>query len=49
MRGKVDRSLADIVAFKQQWENAKASLRFRVIHVRTNRRYVLVSVAPLAR
>ncbi|NEX18798.1 hypothetical protein G3480_00415 [Thiorhodococcus mannitoliphagus] len=39
--GKVDRALSSISSFKARWENKEALLSFRVISVRTNRRFVL--------
>lgn len=43
--GWVDRDLEDIGAFKTNWENKKARLTFRVVSVRTNRRFILVDAA----
>lgn len=45
LRGKVDRSIEDILAFKRQWELIEASLRFRVIAVRKKERYVLMDAS----
>jgi hypothetical protein len=47
VRGKVDRGLGELSVFKQTWESVEACLRFRVVHVRTNRRYVLTAAAAL--
>ena len=44
--GKVDRSVTDIPAFKQRWENQTALFVFRVVRVRTRSRYILTSVEP---
>ena len=41
VRGKVDRNVEDISAFKAKWEDQAAILHFRVITVRANRRWVL--------
>ncbi|MCW8138430.1 MAG: hypothetical protein KIT58_05940 [Planctomycetota bacterium] len=45
LQGKVDRSVADIGVLKATWESRPATLRFRVIHVRTRRRFVLLAAA----
>jgi hypothetical protein len=45
IRGKVDRSVEDIVEFKRSWENVDAGLAFRVISIRAKERFVLVSAS----
>lgn len=45
VKGKIDRSLADIQSFKALVENRAALLRFRIVNVRANRRYVLMGPA----
>jgi len=45
VKGKIDRSLPDIQAFKALVENTTTLLRFRVVNVRANRRYVLMGTA----
>jgi hypothetical protein len=42
VKGKVDRTLPDIMVFKSQVENTSTLLRFRVVNVRASRRYVLM-------
>lgn len=48
LKGKVDRGIDDISAFKTSWESVEASLHFRVIRVRATRRYVLTGAEALA-
>ena len=42
---KVDRSLPNIQKFKAMVENTTTLMQFRVVNVRTNRRYVLMGPA----
>jgi hypothetical protein len=42
IKGTVDRSLPEVVAFKVAVENHTMPLRFRIVTVRSNRRYVLL-------
>ena len=42
---KVDRSLPNIQKFKAMVENTTTLMQFRVVNVRTNRRYVLMGTA----
>jgi hypothetical protein len=42
IKGKVDRSLSELADFKSSVENQLRSLRFRIVTVRSNRRYVLL-------
>jgi hypothetical protein len=42
---KVDRSLPSIQKFKAMVENTTTLMQFRVVNVRTNRRYVLMGTA----
>ena len=42
VQGKVDRNVPDLAAFKQRWENREVNLTFRVVRVRTRRRYILI-------
>lgn len=41
IRGKIDRQIQDVKAFKREWENTRAQLIFRVTRVRDKRRHVL--------
>ncbi|TXD44276.1 hypothetical protein FRC96_00560 [Lujinxingia vulgaris] len=41
IKGKIDRSVADVMAFKAAWENKEALLRFRVVSSRGKERYFL--------
>ncbi|MEZ4459393.1 MAG: hypothetical protein R3E66_06625 [bacterium] len=45
IRGKIERGIKDISAFKQAWENTLALLEFRVIRVRKTSRYLLVGAS----
>jgi hypothetical protein len=45
VKGKIDRSLPNIQDFKAMVENATTLLQFRVVNVRSNRRYVLMGTA----
>lgn len=45
IKGKIDRSLPDVQAFKALVENKTMVFRFRVVSVRANRRYVLMGYA----
>jgi len=47
VQGKVDRSLSNITAFKQTWENHVATLVFRVVRVRSRSRTILTAATPL--
>lgn len=42
IKGKVDRSLSDLAEFKVSVENQTKPLRFSIVTVRSNRRYVLL-------
>jgi len=42
IHGRVDRSLEDVAAFKQEAEGHMHPLKFRLVKVRSNRRYVLL-------
>lgn len=46
LQGKVDRSVADIAAFKKRWDGEAARLSFRVVGVRSQRRHVLTGAEP---
>ena len=49
IQGKVGLEVADLLAFKQQWEGKAASLHFRVVRVRSRERFVLTGAeAPPA-
>ena len=45
VKGKIDRSLPNIQEFKAMAENTTTLLQFRVVNVRSNRRYVLMGTA----
>ena len=45
VKGKIDRSLLNIQDFKAMVENTTTLLQFRVVNVRSNRRYVLMGTA----
>ena len=45
VKGKIDRSLPNIQDFKAMVENTTTLLQFRVVNVRSNRRYVLMGTA----
>jgi hypothetical protein len=45
VKGKIDRSLPDIQDFKAMVENTTTLLQFRVVNVRSNRRFVLMGIA----
>ena len=45
INGKIDRSLPDVLGFRSAVENKPHQLRFRVVNVRANRRYVLLGLA----
>jgi len=45
VKGKIDRSLPNIQDFKAMVENTTTLLQFRVVNVRSNRRYVLMGIA----
>ena len=45
VKGKIDRSLPNIQDFKVMVENTTTLLQFRVVNVRSNRRYVLMGTA----
>ncbi|MFM7265492.1 MAG: hypothetical protein ACKOZW_07875, partial [Cyanobium sp.] len=45
INGKIDRSLPDVLGFKSAIENTSHLLRFRIVDVRANRRYVLLGLA----
>ena len=47
VHGKVDRSISDIAALKQRWENQEARLALRVVRVRTRSRSILTGAKPL--
>lgn len=42
IKGKIDRSLTELPEFKASVENQSKPLRFRIVTVRSNRRYVLL-------
>jgi hypothetical protein len=45
VKGKIDRSLPNIQDFKAMVENTTTLLQFRIVNVRSNRRYVLMGTA----
>ncbi|RDV36213.1 hypothetical protein DV096_20040 [Bradymonadaceae bacterium TMQ3] len=47
IKGKIDRSVADVMAFKAAWENKDALLRFRVVSARGKDRYFLKAASAL--